>query len=135
MQIPERSLTLNANAEERGEGIEFGQEAHWLKLSRVKPEETVSVLFATEHSIAFGHFGLDGEINLEFMPWGQMECEDDELEFTHWMYLPGAPCWLRSFHGEIRTSSASADEKYKLALLGFHGGIGNWPSEQLRLWN
>jgi len=47
------------------------------------------------------------------MPWGQMECEDDELEFTHWMYLPGAPCWLRSFHGDIRT----------------------WPSEQLRLWN
>lgn len=103
MRDLERSLAFTATAEGGGEGIEFRQEADWVKLSYVEPGEGETVMLATEHAVAIGHLGLDGKINIEFMPWGQMECEEGELEFTHWMYLPDAPCWLRAYHGEIRT--------------------------------
>jgi hypothetical protein len=102
MREIERSLALPATAEGSGEGIEFRQEADWRKLSQVKPEQAVTVLLATQHAIAIGHLDIDGEINLEFMPCGQMESTDDELEFTHWMYLPDAPCWLRALRGGVK---------------------------------
>lgn len=109
----ERSLARTATAEGSGEGLELKQEADWLKLSQVKPEQTVTVMLATEHAIAIGHLGIDGEIKLEFMPCGQMESKDDDLEFTHWRYLPDAPCWLRALRG----------------------GVKRWRAEQLSLWH
>ena len=103
MRDLKRSLTLTATVESGDEGVEFRQEAGWVKLSQVKPEETVTVLLATEYAVAIGHLRLGGEINIEFLPWGQMESEEDELEFTHWMYLHAASCWLRAYRGQIRT--------------------------------
>jgi len=103
MRDLQRSLGLTATVEENDVGVEFRQEADWVKLSQVKPEETVTVLLATEYAVAIGHLGLSGEINIEFMPWGQMESEEGGLEFTHWMYLPAAPCWLCALCGKIRT--------------------------------
>jgi len=87
-------------------GVEFTQEADWVNLSHLEPEEGVTVLLATESSIAIGHMNGEGGINIEFMPWGQEEDEDDELEFTHWMYLPAAPCWLRALRSHIKVCPA-----------------------------
>jgi hypothetical protein len=79
---------------------EVSQEGSWVALSIEKPEETVTVLLATGYSIAVGHLGIDGHINIEFMPSGQMESEDSDLEFTHWMPLPGAPFWRAALAGK-----------------------------------
>lgn len=102
----ETNVTLVEDINTTDKGVEFTQEADWVNLSRLEPEEGVTVLLATESSIAIGHLSEKGGINIEFMPWGQEEDEDDELEFTHWMYLPAAPCWLRALHSHIKVCPA-----------------------------
>lgn len=102
-----RSIAFPATAERGSGGVEFSQEADWIKLSQVPPEEAVTLLLATEYSIAIGYLSIEGKLEIEFLPWGQEENEDDELEFTHWMYLPAAPCWLRSPRSSIKISPAT----------------------------
>lgn len=106
MRNQEVSVSAPAVVETIVAGIEFTQSADWNNFAQIKPDEAVTVLLATEYSIAIGYLSVEGQIEIEFMPWGQEEHEDEEIEFTHWMYLPAAPCWLRTLQSHHHNSPA-----------------------------
>lgn len=64
-----------------GEG--FKQTIEWIALSDEAPPETETVLVATERSLALGYISPEGDLVMEYMPWGQEEYEEDDLKFLY----------------------------------------------------